>query len=143
MANSYKFKGVALATVSETALLTAASTETIIIRSIRVTNNTSNTPTGSRGTPSFTYSGQTYYFPYKNILEASATTWVYTNADEIEIEIGDTSVGNIVAGHISATGGGLYKVAIQQCRFQIDASKEDRWTFAMQFVSKSRDDIVF
>ena len=45
MANSYKFKGVALATGSETALLTAASTETIIIRSIRVTNNTSNTPT--------------------------------------------------------------------------------------------------
>ena len=45
MANSYKFKGVALATVSETALLTAASDETIIIRSIRATNNTSNTPT--------------------------------------------------------------------------------------------------
>ena len=33
MANNYKFKGVALATVSETALLTAASTETIIIKS--------------------------------------------------------------------------------------------------------------
>ena len=45
MANSYKFKGVALATGSETALLTAASTETIIIKSILVTNNTSNTPT--------------------------------------------------------------------------------------------------
>ena len=45
MANSYKFKGVALATVSETPLLTAASDETIIIRSVRVTNNTSNTPT--------------------------------------------------------------------------------------------------
>ena len=45
MANSFKFKGVALATGSETALLTAASTETIIIKSIRVTNNTSNTPT--------------------------------------------------------------------------------------------------
>ena len=45
MANSYKFTGVALATISETALLTAASTETIIVRSIRVTNNTSNTPT--------------------------------------------------------------------------------------------------
>ena len=45
MANSYKFKGVALATTNETALLTAASTETIIIKSIRVTNNTSNTPT--------------------------------------------------------------------------------------------------
>ena len=45
MANTYKFKGVALATTDETALLTAASTETIIIRSIRATNNTSNTPT--------------------------------------------------------------------------------------------------
>ena len=47
MANSYKFKGVALATTDETALLTAASTETIIIKSIRVTNNTANTPTVS------------------------------------------------------------------------------------------------
>ncbi len=47
MANSYKFKGVALATTDETALLTAASTETIIVRSIRVTNNTANTPTVS------------------------------------------------------------------------------------------------
>jgi len=45
MANNYKFKGVALATTDETALLTAASTETLIIRSIRVTNNTANTPT--------------------------------------------------------------------------------------------------
>tara|TARA_R100001594_G_scaffold19034_1_gene37177 strand:- start:249 stop:575 length:327 start_codon:yes stop_codon:yes gene_type:complete len=45
MANNYKFTGVALATTDETALLTAASTETIVIRSIRVTNNTSNTPT--------------------------------------------------------------------------------------------------
>tara|TARA_R100000458_G_C8022716_1_gene81721 strand:- start:99 stop:425 length:327 start_codon:yes stop_codon:yes gene_type:complete len=45
MANSYKFKGVALATTNETALLTAGSDETIIIRSIRATNNTSNTPT--------------------------------------------------------------------------------------------------
>ena len=45
MANTFKFKGVALATTDETALLTAASDETLIIKSIRVTNNTSNTPT--------------------------------------------------------------------------------------------------
>ena len=45
MANTFKFKGVALATSSETALLTAASDETLIIKSISVTNNTSNTPT--------------------------------------------------------------------------------------------------
>jgi hypothetical protein len=45
MANSYKFKGAALATTNETALLTAGSDETLIIKSIRATNNTSNTPT--------------------------------------------------------------------------------------------------
>ena len=46
MANTYKFKGVALATGSETALLTAAADETIIIKSLRVTNKSgSNTPT--------------------------------------------------------------------------------------------------
>ena len=47
MANTYKFKGVALATTDETSLLAASSSETIIIRSIRVTNNTANTPTVS------------------------------------------------------------------------------------------------
>ena len=45
MANNYKFTGVALATTSETTLLTAAADSTVVIRSIRVTNNTSNTPT--------------------------------------------------------------------------------------------------
>ena len=45
MANNYKFTGVALATVSQTALLTAASGENIIIKSIRVTNNTAKNPT--------------------------------------------------------------------------------------------------
>ena len=45
MANSYRFKGAALATTAETSIVTAASNETIIIKSIRVTNNTGNTPT--------------------------------------------------------------------------------------------------
>ena len=45
MANTYKFKGVALASASETSLLTASSNETLILKSIRVTNNTANTPT--------------------------------------------------------------------------------------------------
>ena len=45
MANTYRFTGKALATTAETALLTASSTETLIIKSIRVTNNTANTPT--------------------------------------------------------------------------------------------------
>ena len=54
MANTYKFKGVALATTAETALLTALATETIIIKSIRVTNNTANTPTVSLDVGAFT-----------------------------------------------------------------------------------------
>ena len=45
MANSYKFFGKAIASASETTLITSGSNETIIIKSIRVTNNTSNTPT--------------------------------------------------------------------------------------------------
>ena len=44
MANSYKFLGVNLSTQTETSILTAAAKETIIIKSIRVTNNTGNTP---------------------------------------------------------------------------------------------------
>ena len=44
MANSYKFKGVSLSTQNETSILTAATKETIIIKSLRVTNNTGNTP---------------------------------------------------------------------------------------------------
>ena len=45
MANSYKFQGVALASTSETSILTTGAKESIIIKSIRVTNNTGNTPT--------------------------------------------------------------------------------------------------
>ena len=45
MANSYKFLGVNLSTQTETSILTAGIKDTIIIKSIRVTNNTGNTPT--------------------------------------------------------------------------------------------------
>lgn len=44
MANQYKFKGVALATTNETSLLTSSNNETLIVKSIRVTNNSGNTP---------------------------------------------------------------------------------------------------
>ena len=45
MANNYKFTGVALATTAQMAIITAASGENIIIKSIIITNNTANTPT--------------------------------------------------------------------------------------------------
>ena len=43
--NQYKFYGTNLVTTSETTLLTAGATENFIIKSLRVTNNTGNTPT--------------------------------------------------------------------------------------------------
>jgi|TARA_R110000824_G_scaffold261788_1_gene450531 hypothetical protein len=47
MANNYKFKGVALATTTQTNLVTAGTGETLIIKSVIITNNTANTPTVS------------------------------------------------------------------------------------------------
>jgi len=43
--NQYKFYGTNLVTTDETTLLTTAATENFIIKSLRVTNNTGNTPT--------------------------------------------------------------------------------------------------
>ena len=43
MAHSYKFFGKAIASASETTLITSGSNETIIIKSIRVTNKNEST----------------------------------------------------------------------------------------------------
>ena len=40
-----------------------------------------------------------------------------------------------------ATGGAIYKVAIQQARFQVVSGKEDRYDFSLQLVSEARLDI--
>ena len=102
-----------------------------------------STVTGYEGMETFTYTRssatQNYYFPYKNKLEEAAYKWITSTSTDLEIEIGDaaTPMGS------NHTGGGVYKVAIQQARFQVDAAREDRWTFAMQFVCKSRQDVTF
>ena len=44
MANNYKVKGVNLATTAQTSLLTSAAGRTIIIRSVRISNKSGNTP---------------------------------------------------------------------------------------------------
>ena len=103
-----------------------------------------STTTGYEGMVSFVHTdvngnAQTYYFPYKNKLEEAAYKWITSTTTDLELEIGDagTPMGS------NHTGGGVYKVAIQQARFQVDAAREDRWTFAMQFVCKSRQDVTF
>jgi len=81
-------------------------------------------------------SAKTYFIPYKNKLEDFVTGQVYSSTTPLELEFGDASVptGN------NHTGGAVYLVALQQARFQVDAAKEDRYTFSMQFVVTDRKD---
>ena len=102
---------------------------------------------------------QTYYIPYKNALEESCAKWIFSSSTELEIEIGDStfpisSYDGYITGTSSSsrfgnsvtdthsTGGAIYKVAIQQARFQVVAAKEDRYAFSIQIVSESRLDIT-
>jgi len=87
-------------------------------------------------------STQTYYFPYKNKLEDAAYTWLTNAPRELEIEVGDASLP-LGSGSNLSTGGGIYKVAVQQARFQLDPAKEDRWTYTLQFIAKSRIGVDF
>ena len=81
-------------------------------------------------------SARKYYIPYKNKLEDFVTDYVYSEETPLEIEWGDAAVptGN------NHTGGAVYEVALQQCRLQVDATKEDRYQLSMQFVVTSRKD---
>ena len=102
---------------------------------------------------------QTYYIPYKNALEESCTKWIFSSSTELEIEVGDStypiaSYNGYLQGTSSstrfiaeggsyyhATGGAIYRVAIQQARFQVQAAKEDRYDFSIQLIAESRLDI--
>ena len=81
---------------------------------------------------------RTYYVPYKNQLENLVTDYVYSSKTPLEVEWGDASYP---LGPIN-TGGSIYLCALQQARFQVDATKEDRYTFSMQLVVTSRKDFV-
>ena len=106
--------------------------------------NTSNTTAGFQGMSSISFtrttgsgesaSAKTYYIPYKNKLEDFITDRVYSEDAPLELEWGDASYALGAGGGVFSTGGAVYEVAVQQCRFQVDASKEDRYTFSMQFV---------
>lgn len=99
-----------------------------------------------------------YYIPYKNALEEIAYKWIASQDTALEIEIGDSNytrynrsaepnsadpASTAISGTNNETGGGVYKVAIQQARFQVDPATEDRWSFQMQFVAEAREDVSF
>ena len=114
--------------------------------------NTSTTAVGTvgyQGMESIVHAGTTWYIPYKNKLEDAIYTWVADNDNVLTLIIGDDtypvydydSTGTVVDGSDpQATGGASYIVALQQCRFQLDAGREDRWIVQMQFVCESRFD---
>jgi len=131
--------------------------------------NPANTGTGVSGMASFLFtrasvhskdggssSAQTYYIPYKNALEEAAVKWIFSSTTALELEVGDAkypiddysgflgaSGSNRFTTNDStqATGGAIYKVAIQQARFQLNAGREDRYDFSLQLVAQSRIDV--
>jgi len=108
------------------------------------------------GVSTFVNKTHAYYIPYKNALEETVYKWISTADAELELEIGDATYpryntapiqnsnnSSTLTGSVSETGGGVYSVALQQARFQVDPATEDRWTFQMQFVCESRADVTF
>ena len=89
-----------------------------------------------------TVSGQKYYIPYKNYLENKLITWVTSASVDLQVEIGNATQPESVSGTV-ATGGAIYKVAVQQMQFSVAPATEDRWVYSVQFVAKLREGISF
>jgi len=75
-----------------------------------------------------------YYIPYKNFLEEFCCEAMYSDDTPLEVHIGDPAQ-RISSGSTETTGGAIYRVAIQSCNFTQVPALEDRWQFAIQFVS--------
>ena len=109
MANSYKFKGVALATAAETSLITAASNETIIIKSIRVTNNTANTPTFSLDVLDSSASNAEYTILKTQSLTANSSVEILTvplileSSDQLKATVSSTDSVHIGISYLNIT----------------------------------------
>jgi len=104
-----------------------------------------NTPTADH------FSTQTYYVPYKNVLEDFLYYVLYNEASTpIQLELLGpkappirTKAGKryhtIPTGEFH-TGGAIYNVAIQNVSFNMEATKEDRYAFSMALVATTRLD---
>ena len=109
MANNYKFTGVALATTSETTLLTAAADTTVVIRSIRVTNNTANTPTISMDVLDSSQSNTEFTILNTQSLAANTSVEILTvplvleKSDALKATISSTDSIHIGISYLSIT----------------------------------------
>ena len=109
MANSYKFFGKALATTSETSILTASSGETLIIKSIIVTNNTSNTPTISMDVNDSSESATDFTFLHtkslsaNNSVELLSVPLVLESSDILKATVSSTDSLHLGISYLSIT----------------------------------------
>ena len=102
----------------------------------------SNNDTNFWDMESLTVSGQKYYIPYKNYLENKLITWVSSASVDLQLEIGDATQPDWTS-NTASTGGGIYKVAVQQVQFSVAPAMEDRWVYSVQFVAKLREGVSF
>ena len=124
-----------------------------------IVDSTSNDPSGSAPyMDAQAIDGETYYIPYKNRLEEISMVWLAADDSTIELEMGELddhdstattssstpwNTNTDSASGLNHTGGGIYKVAFQQSRFEFSGGEEHFWSFTLQFVSESRSDITF
>ena len=104
---------------------------------------------------SISVGGQTYYIPFKNWLENQVYDLLASDSNPLELEVGDTTypqtdsspkgyASNVIntSSLSNWTGGAIYRVAMQQCRFSQSPGQEDRWEYNIQFVAEARQDWV-
>ena len=105
MANNYKVKGISLATTAQTSLLTSASGRTIIIRSVRVSNKTGNTPTitlfvtDSSGSATFEYL-RTQSLSANNSTEVISKPLVLEENDILKATMSSTDSVDIIISYL-------------------------------------------
>jgi len=132
--------GIFRPSITLSGLIESVSTNTTVspyMESITVASKSSDD--ANAGTAATSTS---YYLPYKNILENIMMSWITTSNVEIELQLGNADHPYQISS-TAHTGGAIYKIALQQCRFQQNAAQEDRWQFSLQAVAKARDDFVF
>ena len=106
MANNYKVCGKSLATTAQTAILTAGTNETLIIRSVRISNKSGNTPTITLDVTD-TSATATYQYLRTQSLSANATLEVINkplvleSSDVLKATMSSTDAIDIVITYLN------------------------------------------
>ena len=106
MANNYKVSGKSLATTAQTAILTAGTNETLIIRSVRISNKSGNTPditldvTDTSATATYQYL-RTQSLSANTTLEVINKPLVLESSDVLKATMSSTDAIDIVITYLN------------------------------------------